>query len=307
MSVSQIQEWIAIQRNPMSGSGVGREELVKLVLSLQKFGYHVRIFKNRDKLLAALNDVDRRERLRCLVAAGGDGTVNDVLNRYPSVPLTIFPMGTENLLAKYLKIESSGDRLAEVIHHGRTAQFDVCQVNGRKFLLMLSFGIDADVVHRTSEARTGHISKLDYFQPFWDSVRNYEYPEIRVFVDDGDTPHTGRFGILSNIPAYALQLPFAVGASPFDGRLDLRLFEKGSLWSTMEYLYYVTNRWHEERDDVTCLSARRFRIESEVPVPLQVDGDPAGFTPVEVEVSSSKVTLLVPEKFPSETTERIPQ
>jgi len=307
MSSTRIQEWVAIQRNPMSGSGAGRDGLVKLTLALQKLGYHVRIFKNRDKLLEALNDVARRERLKCLVAAGGDGTVNDVLNRYPSVPLTIFPMGTENLLAKYLKIESSGERLADVIHHGHTEQFDLCQVNGRKFLLMLSFGIDADVVHRTSQARTGHISKLNYVQPFWDSVRNYEYPEIRVYVDGEDTPHLGRFGILTNIPAYALQLPFAAGANPFDGRLDLRLFEKGSLWSTMEYLYYVTNRWHEERDDVACLSGRRFRIESETPVPLQVDGDPAGFTPVDVEVSSSTVSLLVPQKFPTEQMERIPQ
>ena len=189
MFSSPNQEWVAIQRNPMSGSGAGREELVHLTLTLQKYGYFVRIFKNRDKLLDALNDVERRERLRCLVAAGGDGTVNDVLNRYPSVPLTIFPMGTENLLAKYLKIESSGDRLAEVIHYGRIEQFDLCQVNGRKFLLMLSFGIDADVVHRTSQARTGHISKLNYVQPFWESVRNYEYPEIRVYVDGEEIPH----------------------------------------------------------------------------------------------------------------------
>ncbi|MDC0261916.1 diacylglycerol kinase family protein [Planctomycetaceae bacterium] len=307
MPVNRLQEWVAIQRNPSSGSGAGREELVRLVLRLQKYGYQVRLFKDRDKLLQTLNNPENRSRLKCLVAAGGDGTVNDVLNRYPSVPISLFPMGTENLLAKYLQITDSGERLAEIIHEGRTEKFDLCQVNGRKFLLMASFGIDADVVHRTSQARKGNISKLNYVQPFWDSVRNYEYPEIRIYVDDAVEPVVGRFGIISNIPAYALQLPFATEASPFDGRLDLRLFEKGSLWSTMEYLYYVTNRWHEDRDDVTCLSGSRFRLESDVPVPIQVDGDPAGFTPASIELSVSDVSLLVPKFFLSDQPERIPQ
>ena len=204
MPLNRLSEWVAIQRNPTSGSGVGREELVRLVLSLQKFGYQVRLFKDRDKLLRTLNDPERRSLLKCLVAAGGDGTVNDVLNRYPSVPISLFPMGTENLLAKYLQITNSGEQLAKIIHEGRTEKFDLCEVNGRKFLLMASFGIDADVVHRTSEARQGNISKLNYVQPFWDSVRNYEYPEIRVFVDDEVDPVVGRYGIISNIPAYAL-------------------------------------------------------------------------------------------------------
>ena len=73
----------------------------------------------------------------------------------------------------------------------------------------------------------------------------------------------------------------------------------------MEYLYSVSNQQHELRDDVTCIRGTRFRIESDRPVPVQVDGDPAGFTPAEICVTPTKISLFVPEEFSSEIVERI--
>lgn len=305
MSEPDAQSWIAILRNPISGSGSRRQELLRLEQELRARDCEVRLFSDREELARILQDSGAREQLRCLVVAGGDGSFNDAINRYGDVALTIFPMGTENLLARYLKIECSGEMLAEVISRGRLQEFDVCEINGRKFLLMTSFGIDAEIVRRTDEGRRGNISKLSYVQPFWASIRNYEYPSLQVYVDENPEPLTGCFGILSNVPAYALQLPFAPDANPFDGKLDLRLFEKGSLWATMEYLYSVSNQHHEMREDVICLRGSRFRIESDHPVPIQVDGDPAGFTPAEIRVSSAKISLFVPEEFSSESVERI--
>ena len=156
MPLNRLSEWVAIQRNPTSGSGVGREELVRLVLSLQKFGYQVRLFKDRDKLLRTLNDPERRSLLKCLVAAGGDGTVNDVLNRYPSVPISLCSRWEPKTCSPSIcRSPIRGNGWPRSFTKGRTEKFDLCEVNGRKFLLMASFGIDAEVVHRTSEARTG--------------------------------------------------------------------------------------------------------------------------------------------------------
>lgn len=305
MSNLSEQDWIAILRNPISGSGSRKQELQCLAEELRHRDCETHIFSDREELSEILSDPTVRKRLKCLIIAGGDGSFNDAINRYEDVPLAVFPMGTENLLARYLKIESSGTMLAEVIDQGRMQAFDLCEINGRKFLLMTSFGLDAEVVRRTDEVRRGNISKLSYVQPFWASIRNYEYPALKVYVDENPEPFTGCYGIISNIPAYALQLPFAPDANPFDGKLDLRLFEKGSFWSTMEYLYSVSNQQHELREDVTCLRGTRFRIESDKPVPIQVDGDPAGFTPAEITITSAKISLFVPEEFSSEHVERI--
>jgi diacylglycerol kinase family enzyme len=305
MPTRSDQDRIAIVQNPISGSGYGKRELLRLVEELYRRDCLVDVYSEREELAALLANPANRQHLKCLVVAGGDGSFNDAINRYDDVPFAIFPMGTENLLAKYLKIESSGEMLADLICHGHTEEFDLCELNGRKFLLMTSFGIDAEVVRRTDENRHGNISKLSYVQPFWASIRNYEYPCLNVYVDENPEPYQGCYGIISNIPAYAMQLPFAADANPFDGKLDLRLFEKGSFWSTMEYLYSVSNQRHEVRDDVICLQGTRFRIEADGPVPVQVDGDPAGFTPADVCVGPSKVSLFVPAGFTSENVERI--
>ena len=291
------QEWIAVVRNPISGKKSGKNEIRTLVQSLQARGFHVRLFSKRDKISAELAREHVRGNLRCLVIAGGDGSINDALNRYPAVPLAVLPTGTENLFAKYVGIGRSGAGLAEVIADNHRLDFDVPLANGRKFLLMASCGIDADIVQRTDARRTGNITKFSYVQPILESIRKYQYPEFRVFVDDEPEPLVGRFLIVSNCPAYALQMPFATKASPFDGILDVRLFEKGSSLSTIRYAMSVAMKQHEKLSDVTCLRGRNIRIKAEKTVPVQLDGDPFGFTPLNLELTTDKATFFVPRNY----------
>ena len=66
-----------------------------------------------------------RDGLRGLVAAGGDGTVADLVNRFPDVPLAILPLGTENLLARHVGIACDGRLVAEMIARGETRRIDL--------------------------------------------------------------------------------------------------------------------------------------------------------------------------------------
>lgn len=291
------QEWIAIQRNPNSGRGRSRRNLLKLISALKRGGLRVRLFSRREKLDAALAAPERRASLRCLVAAGGDGTVRDLVQRYPDLPVAIFPLGTENLLAKYLQMTGPPEIAAAAVLAGRTLQFDTCEAGGQRFLLMLSAGFDADVVHRTDARRTGNISKWSYLQPLWASLRKYTYPDLSIGIEGDSQPLAGKLAVVVNVPAYAMQLPVAAGADPTDGLLDLRLFQNGSPSRMMSYLYNIRRGRHESLPDVVSRRSASFRIESEVPVPVQIDGDPAGFTPVEVRISPQPMRLIVPEHF----------
>ena len=297
MSSSQTQSWIAIARNPTSGSGAGRRELLHLISRLRERGYLVRMYKSREKLRDELDCPERRENLKCLIGAGGDGTIAGLINAYPGLPVAILPMGTENLFAKHIGITRSGKRLADVVIDGNVEEFDLGEVNGRKFFLMVSAGFDADVVHRLDAIRTGNISKASYLQPIWNSWRKYRYPELRVTVDEGDEVYCGSLALISNLPCYAMQLPFAKTAHPDDGLLDLRLFRKGSRISTISYLASVATGQHEKRDDVLCLRGRHFRLESDRPIPLQADGDPSGTTPATIEISTSRALFVVPKTY----------
>src|SRR5262245_5352321 len=148
---------VVIQRNPRSGSGSRRRHLWDLVVRLRELGFETRIYGRRERVAAIANNPVRRAALRCIVAAGGDGTVADVVNRFPGVPLAVMPMGTENLLARYLGIPRSGRFVAEMIAGGSTRRFDVWQVGSRRFTLMAGAGFDADVAHRLEAARKGNI------------------------------------------------------------------------------------------------------------------------------------------------------
>lgn len=290
-----MHRWVAIQRNPRSGTGARRRELLELVSALRKFGLRPRVFSQRQKLDQRLREPEFRENLACVVAAGGDGTIGDVANRVHDIPIAILPLGTENLLAKYLHIPPSGQAVAELIAAGHTFNLDVCQVAERRSLLMASFGFDAEVVRVLHEARRGNITKLTYFQPIWNSLRKYEHPPMRLYFDGAAKPVEARLALVGNLPVYAFGLKIAASARGDDGLLDVRLFQPRSAFQMFRYFYKVVARSHEQLPDVVSMQARTIRVESDVPVPVQIDGDPAGFTPVEISVVPSAVRVYAPE------------
>ena len=285
--------WVAIQRNPMSGSGL-RRPLLDFVRALTRHGLQPRLFSDRARLDHSLAEPDRRAALHALVAAGGDGTVLDVINRHPGVPIGIMPLGTENLLARQFGIPRDGAQAAAIIATGHTTPLDLGQVGQRRFAIMVSAGFDAAVIHALHAARTGPIRHSHYLRPIWHSLRNFPHPELRVHVNDAAQPVTGRLVVAANLASYALGLPIVPTARGDDGLLDVRVFQRGSTFQLLRYLYMVTRRRHDDLEDVVCLRCRKLRIESDNAVPVQADGDPVGTTPCEVTVQPDAAQLFVP-------------
>jgi diacylglycerol kinase family enzyme len=287
--------WVAIQRNPMSGSGL-RRPLLDLIRALQRHGLNPRLFSDRVRLDTALAEPGRREALHALVAAGGDGTVLDVINRHPGLPIGIFPLGTENLLARQFGIPRDGGTAADIIAAGHTIPLDLGRIGDRRFAIMVSVGFDAAVIHSAHAARTGHIRRSHYVWPIGMTLRLYDYPELRVYVDDAAQPVTGRMVVIANLASYALGLPMVPSARGDDGLLDVRIFHGGSTFHLLRYLYMVTTWSLDHLPDVTSLRAKSVRIESSVSAPVQADGDPAGTTPCVVMLEPAAARLFVPEK-----------
>jgi diacylglycerol kinase (ATP) len=291
--VSAGERWVAIQRNPKSGSGAGRRQLVELVHELKHLGFRPRLFKRRERLEAWMADSHAGRQVVCIVAAGGDGTVADIINRHPGMRVALLPLGTENLLARYLGVRRSGKEVARMIAGGQVRVLDLCRLGERRFVLMASVGFDADVIRRLHESRRGNISRLSYVQPILESVRKYAYPEIRLWVDDAPHPAIARLAVITNVPIYALGLSVARNARGDDALLDLRLFQRGSAFQMLRYLCNLALGTHEKLWDVKSLRGRQVRIESDVPVPLQVDGDSAGWTPAEICVLPGALEIVV--------------
>jgi len=288
---------VAILRNPWSGPRRRSVHVWNLLRGLKRHGFSPRLFSSRRRLQLWMEQPQNRERLFCLVAAGGDGTICDLVTRYPGVRLATIPLGTENLLARLLKIPRSGQFVADMIAAGTIWQIDICRTERQRFCLMASIGFDAAVVHRTHAGRRGHIYKFSYLGPIWATIRSYRYPQLRVWLDDATEPERCRLLVVANHAAYALGLRVVPEALGDDGLVDVRLFKAKSFWSTLKLLWCAwRGKLHAQRN-VVWKRAKRVRIEADAEVPIQIDGDPAGTTPVTIDVLAGELQLFVPPHF----------
>jgi diacylglycerol kinase family enzyme len=232
--------------------------------------------------------------IRCIVAAGGDGTLLEVINRAPGVPVTVLPLGNENLVARHCGLARSGRMLAEVIAGGRVRRLDLACVNGRLFCLMASVGLDADVVHRVHRRRRGHINRLAYAIPLAQALNSYHFPRVEVEIDDTGERLHGATVYVFNLPEYALGLPIAAEGSAQDGLLDLCVFEKPGVLSLFRYFLAVLTRRHRDLPDFEHRRVRSVRLTAAGAAPVQTDGDPAGCLPSTIAVVPAALPLVVP-------------
>jgi diacylglycerol kinase (ATP) len=173
---------VLIYANPTAGTGQRGAALEELAGELKWRGHQTERIDSFSELTQAVAELHGGQQLRAIVSAGGDGTAAEIANRTPpKTPLAIFPLGTANLLANYLGLTRDPVVLAEIIASGHTAVLDAGRANGRLFLLMAGVGFDAEVVRRLHTARSGNISGWAYAKPIWQSLRNYRYPELRVY------------------------------------------------------------------------------------------------------------------------------
>jgi diacylglycerol kinase family enzyme len=221
------------------------------------------------------------------------------------LPLALLPLGTENLLARCLGIPLKPLDVAKLIAVGQSIQLDAGRANGRLFLLMAGCGFDADVVGRLHGARDGHITQWSYTKHIWEAIRNYRYPEFRVTYRLNSPHHEtpmehsvqARWAFVSNLPLYAGGLSFSPGACGTDGVLDLCLFQGGTFWAGLRYLTGVAFGGHGQMSDCVAAQATRVVIESDEPVPYQLDGDPGGMLPLAIEIIPRRLTVIVPNQY----------
>jgi diacylglycerol kinase family enzyme len=230
------------------------------------------------------------------------------VNRTDSgLPICVYPSGTANLLPQYLALRSDPLLISKVIDDGFQIKLDAGLANGRVFLVNASCGFDADVVRqvhrRREETHSGHLSYWSYLKPIIRAIRSYQYPEIRVDLESAPTdpcssrpdPWMVRWVFAFNLPLYGWGLPLAPWAHGTDGLLDVCTFRGGFFWNGLRYLVAAQGGWHRRLHDCGIGQATRLRISAEQPVAYQLDGDPGGWLPLEIEVLPRRLTFVVPK------------
>jgi diacylglycerol kinase family enzyme len=243
---------------------------------------------------------------RAAICVGGDGTVRATAERLLRYfgdcaqvpPLLVVPLGTANLMARHLGIQWNPQQLDEqvvqTLRAGRLRELDTARANGRLFLLMAGVGIDAAVVHELHRCRHGSIDLMSYVAPTLRALKNYDYPPLRVEVDGrcvfGPAPAVAFVG---NVSQYGTGFPILVHARSDDGWLDVCALPCRSALDVLHLALLAAAAEHLREEGVVYTKGRKVRIESCGLAPVQIDGEAAGYTPLDIQLLDGRLAFIV--------------
>jgi diacylglycerol kinase family enzyme len=281
---------ILVVANPISGGREGSRRVRSLVETLETRGHAVvlrwtrsagdaaRLAREADTGLDARLAREADTGLDRLVVAGGDGTLNEVMNglRDPGkLVLAQLPLGTANLLGKEFGLPRAAPELSTL----------------RRFLAVASCGFDAMVTEAIGRARTGRLGYRGWIAPILRTLRHYRPPALRVRVDEQPELRGGLF-IASNVKTFGGLFSLPDQASPESGVLQVCVFEGGRITDLTRYAVSGLLGRVARLGDVVFTTGRRITIDSDEPVPLEVDGDSCGTTPAVIELSPGIVPFV---------------
>jgi diacylglycerol kinase (ATP) len=237
------------------------------------------------------------EGVKVIVAAGGDGTINQVVNGlagHDDVTLGILPVGTMNVFAAELGLPMQLDRAWKSILAGNTREVDLAKAGERYFVQLAGVGLDAQVVQETDLEFRKNFGPLSYLVSIA-QIANRKPPVLRV-ESPGRGASEGSFVLIGNGRFYGGPFVIFKSAKPDDGLLDILVFKKLSFIDLIRYLQGVIFGTHVQMSDVDYFQAASVKITSETPdVPVEVDGEMAGALPLEVTLADSRLRVIVPK------------
>ncbi len=246
-----------------------------------------------------------REGFDLIVAIGGDGTVGEVVSGQARagdrIPVAVVPVGTANVVALALALPFFTGMALDTILEGRCLDFDVGYLpeQDRHFFLMSAIGYPARVI-KDSPRRLKNLFGI--FTYMGAAVRNaLNLDEFRIFVED----ETGRVRelegntiLLSNIGKIGdLNLKVTPHTSAHDGRFDVTVISSRSLWDVLVVLFRMLTWRYRPTPRLHHFQAESVIIATDPPVPVQIDGEDLGDTPLTARIQPGAVRMIVGSRY----------
>jgi diacylglycerol kinase (ATP) len=209
-----------------------------------------------------------------VIAVGGDGSVNEVAAGLIGSKTTMgmLPAGSGNGFAMHL---GWGRDIASVIRRlgdATTEVVDTCLLNGRPFINLAGVGFEATVAHLIKSDKNRGFKA--YFKSSFGSFFNYKYKTYKISVDDDDYIETEALNVtVANAPMYGYNFVVAPLAVYNDGKLEVMVIQKVSVWRYLLNLHRFLNKTLHESSIVNRLSGERVEIVLSEPDFAQFDGE----------------------------------
>ncbi|NWK56802.1 diacylglycerol kinase family lipid kinase [Verrucomicrobiaceae bacterium N1E253] len=283
--------------NPNARSQRGRRTLRFLMANAQNFALYAS--RSLDDA-RELTEKFVKDGEPVVVAAGGDGTLNGVVQALAGTEtaLGVLPAGTMNVFARELGLPfNSLKKSLDVLNAGYIKEVDLFEANGHAFMQMAGVGFDAQVIEETPWESKKVFGPMAYLMSAV-RVLGDTPPKMKVTCDDGRVEE-GVCVLAGNGSLYGGQIKLFNKADNCDEMLDVLVFtEAGYKLVTDSLKGLATGEMGSDRSSVNYLQARSFRIECDRDVPMEADGELIGrVRDVTLAPAKRKLRVVAPENM----------
>jgi len=230
-----------------------------------------------------------------IIAAGGDGTYNEVINgiAQSDIPMAILPLGTTNVLAKELGIPEDIEEALDIAlgaeaHDVRLGKITLSEHISRYFCLMVGIGYDADTVYGIKEKIKKYSGKGGYILSGLKTLAEWA-PDKLTFTFDGKSLE-GYSAIICKISKYAGNFRVAPDANIEKDNFCAFIMHGGRRRDILRYISGIIAGRHLKFKDITYQEIKKMEVEGSAHV--QIDGDYLGITPAKIETVPCALKLV---------------
>ena len=281
---------ICIIFNPKAGSSK-LAKLNKIIAELNK-NNTVTLFETT--AAGDATNIARTESARfdIVVAAGGDGTINEVVNGIdPNTPLAIIPMGTANIVAIEAGISNNSKAICAAINQGKTKRAYVSTINNKKFILMAGIGYDAKVVNNINPKLKKVFGKLIF--ALEGLKQFFKLKEFNITITSNNQTHHANWVLITNAKYYAGPHSITKRTNIFNEDLICYLFQDLTKLSFLYNLFSIIFFGDLSKSKkIKTIYSSSFDISSQHTTPIQCDGEPFGHLPATIQSNKEFINLI---------------
>lgn len=268
--------------NPAAGANRASKiiPLVEEILKKKGIDYVIEITRCKgDEIDIAGKGV--KNGFNLIVALGGDGTVNQVVNGImgSGVTLGIIPAGTGSDLVKTLNMPVKIEDAVDVLLNGKERLIDIGEIKGktwgesRYFINIAGIGIDAVTVKELEYAKTIFKGKLAYFYALFRAFKSYHGLQLKIKMRDINVSVFAYLTAVANGKFFGSGFKITPDADTGDGLFDICIVEKVGIIKTLLNLAKVIKGMHTKIREVRMFRSDKVIISSDCLMPVEIDGE----------------------------------
>jgi len=231
-----------------------------------------------------------------IIACGGDGTLNEVINGIAGTATNVAVIrgGTGNVFAKEIGMPRTPEKALKALVDGEVRYFDLGVAGDRYFLLMAGIGYDANIVRRVPNLQKRLLGTTAFvIDGLW-TLPTYKSRPVTVRIDGVQEDLDLYWMLLGNTRSYGGVIDITAQAVADDGKLDAFICSGDGVVRVLSNAWSLARRQYETRQGIGL--QRLSRLDVLTPgVPVQADGEYFGETPMSFSVARRMLPVLVPK------------